>query len=115
MWSVVIRFLVCPLLPLQARERAWRIGQSQPVTIYRLITAGTIEEKIYHRQIYKNFLTNKVRTGRAGRQATQVGGSKGFEVKLTDLFIRKTGKHHGVATTSVVHLVLTGGVVKREP
>jgi DNA excision repair protein ERCC-6 len=30
---------------LQARERAWRIGQSQPVTIYRLITAGTIEEK----------------------------------------------------------------------
>mgnify|MGYP001807533251 CR=1 FL=1 len=44
----------------QARERAWRIGQSQPVTIYRLITAGTIEEKVYHRQIYKNFLTNKV-------------------------------------------------------
>ena len=46
---------------MQARERAWRIGQARPVTIYRLITSGTIEEKVYHRQIYKQFLTNKVR------------------------------------------------------
>lgn len=30
------------------------------MTIYRLITNGTIEEKIYHRQIYKQFLTNKI-------------------------------------------------------
>lgn len=44
----------------QARERAWRIGQKKDVTIYRLITSGTIEEKIYHRQIFKQYLTNKV-------------------------------------------------------
>lgn len=31
-------------------------------TRYRLVTAGTIEEKVYHRQIYKQHLTNKVRT-----------------------------------------------------
>ena len=30
------------------------------MTVYRLITAGTIEEKVYHRQIYKEFLTSKV-------------------------------------------------------
>jgi len=30
------------------------------VTIYRLITAGTIEEKIYQRQIFKTALSNKV-------------------------------------------------------
>jgi DNA excision repair protein ERCC-6 len=30
------------------------------VTVYRLITRGTIEEKVYHRQIYKHFLTNKI-------------------------------------------------------
>jgi hypothetical protein len=35
----------------QARERAWRIGQGRPVTIFRLITSGTIEEKVYHRQV----------------------------------------------------------------
>lgn len=38
-----------PSTDTQARERAWRIGQTKQVTIYRLITAGTIEEKIYHR------------------------------------------------------------------
>eukprot|EP00878_Enallax_costatus_P006983 GHUV01007317.1.p1 GENE.GHUV01007317.1~~GHUV01007317.1.p1 ORF type:complete len:897 (+),score=297.88 GHUV01007317.1:405-2693(+) len=49
-----------PSTDTQARERAWRIGQGRPVTIYRLITSGTIEEKVYHRQIYKSYLTNKV-------------------------------------------------------
>uniref|UniRef100_A0A7N0U8W1 Uncharacterized protein n=1 Tax=Kalanchoe fedtschenkoi TaxID=63787 RepID=A0A7N0U8W1_KALFE len=49
-----------PSTDMQARERAWRIGQKKDVTIYRLITRGTIEEKVYHRQIYKHFLTNKI-------------------------------------------------------
>ncbi|XP_076626769.1 uncharacterized protein LOC143344522 [Colletes latitarsis] len=49
-----------PATDAQARERAWRIGQNKSVTIYRLITAGTIEEKIYHRQIFKLLLSNKV-------------------------------------------------------
>ncbi|PRQ25810.1 putative DNA helicase chromatin remodeling SNF2 family [Rosa chinensis] len=49
-----------PSTDMQARERAWRIGQKRDVTIYRLITRGTIEEKVYHRQIYKHFLTNKI-------------------------------------------------------
>lgn len=35
-----------PATDTQARERAWRIGQTQDVTIYRLITVGTIEEKV---------------------------------------------------------------------
>ncbi|XP_048472275.1 DNA excision repair protein ERCC-6 isoform X2 [Rhincodon typus] len=49
-----------PSTDTQARERAWRIGQKKQVTIYRLLTAGSIEEKIYHRQIFKQFLTNRV-------------------------------------------------------
>ena len=49
-----------PSTDMQARERAWRIGQRREVTVYRLITSGTIEEKVYHRQIYKQFLTEKV-------------------------------------------------------
>lgn len=49
-----------PSTDMQARERAWRLGQRKDVTIYRLMTSGTIEEKIYHRQIYKQFLTNKI-------------------------------------------------------
>ncbi|CBI37137.3 unnamed protein product, partial [Vitis vinifera] len=49
-----------PSTDMQARERAWRIGQTRDVTVYRLITRGTIEEKVYQRQIYKHFLTNKI-------------------------------------------------------
>jgi DNA excision repair protein ERCC-6 len=49
-----------PSTDIQARERAWRLGQTRAVTVYRLITRGTIEEKIYHRQIFKQYLTNKV-------------------------------------------------------
>ncbi|KAJ5747953.1 uncharacterized protein N7511_009649 [Penicillium nucicola] len=49
-----------PSTDLQARERAWRLGQKRDVTIFRLMTKGTIEEKIYHRQIFKQFLTNKI-------------------------------------------------------
>lgn len=49
-----------PSTDIQARERAWRLGQKKDVTIYRLMTKGTIEEKIYQRQIFKQFLSNKV-------------------------------------------------------
>lgn len=49
-----------PSTDVQARERAWRLGQKKEVLIYRLMIAGSIEEKIYHRQIFKQFLTNKI-------------------------------------------------------
>lgn len=51
-----------PSTDLQARERAWRLGQTRPVTIYRLLAAGTIEEKIYQRQLWKQHLTSRVLT-----------------------------------------------------
>lgn len=35
-----------PATDMQARERAWRIGQKKNVTVYRLLSAGTIEEKV---------------------------------------------------------------------
>lgn len=44
----------------QALERAWRIGQKKDVAVYRLITVGTIEEKMYKKQIFKQFLSNKI-------------------------------------------------------
>jgi len=49
-----------PQTDIQARERAWRLGQKRAVTIYRLVTTGTIEEKIYQRQIFKTAISNRV-------------------------------------------------------
>lgn len=41
-----------PAVEDQASDRAYRIGQTRPVTIYRLIAAQTIEEKII--QLHQN-------------------------------------------------------------
>ncbi|CAJ1353777.1 unnamed protein product [Effrenium voratum] len=49
-----------PMTDVQARERAWRIGQEREVSVYRLVLTGTVEEKIYHRQVYKHFLAQKI-------------------------------------------------------
>lgn len=62
-----------PSTDVQARERAWRLGQKKEVSIYRLMTAGTIEEKIYHRQVFKQFLTDKVLKDPKLRQSFSVG------------------------------------------
>ncbi|KAK9909741.1 hypothetical protein WJX75_006802 [Coccomyxa subellipsoidea] len=45
-----------PSMDNQAVDRAFRIGQSRDVVVYRLITCGTVEEKIYCKQVYKGGL-----------------------------------------------------------
>ncbi|KAK8020430.1 SNF2 superfamily RAD26-like protein [Apiospora arundinis] len=47
-----------PSYDLQAQDRAYRIGQIRDVDVYRLISAGTIEEITYARQIYKQQQAN---------------------------------------------------------
>jgi hypothetical protein len=42
-----------PANDLQAMDRAFRIGQLRDVEVYRLLAAGSIEELIYKRQLYK--------------------------------------------------------------
>ena len=42
-----------PAADAQAMSRIWRDGQTNDVYIYRLITAGTVEEKIFQRQMSK--------------------------------------------------------------
>ncbi|KAI9845572.1 MAG: hypothetical protein M1837_004669 [Sclerophora amabilis] len=47
-----------PSLDLQAQDRAYRIGQVRDVEVFRLVSAGTIEEIVYARQIYKQQQAN---------------------------------------------------------
>jgi len=47
-----------PSFDLQAQDRAYRIGQVRDVDVFRLISAGTIEEIVYARQIYKQQQAN---------------------------------------------------------
>ncbi|KAG2410642.1 Protein CHROMATIN REMODELING-like protein [Vigna angularis] len=59
-WSVAIfsasSFINVVSMDNQSVDRAYRIGQKKDVIVYRLMTCGTVEEKIYRKQVYKGGL-----------------------------------------------------------
>ncbi|KAI8053333.1 P-loop containing nucleoside triphosphate hydrolase protein [Syncephalis plumigaleata] len=52
-----------PTVDQQAMDRAHRLGQTRQVTVYRLITAGTIEERILNRAKQKDEIQKVVIAG----------------------------------------------------
>ncbi|KAG6408545.1 hypothetical protein SASPL_131558 [Salvia splendens] len=48
--------VVDPALEPKSVDRAYRIGQKKDVIVYRLMTCGTVEEKIYRKQVFKGGL-----------------------------------------------------------
>ncbi|KIM55938.1 hypothetical protein SCLCIDRAFT_1220776 [Scleroderma citrinum Foug A] len=59
-----------PMKDLQAMDRAHRIGQKKVVNVYRLITKGTLEEKIMGLQRFKLNIANSVVTQQNSGLAT---------------------------------------------
>ena len=57
-----------PALDAQAQDRAYRIGQRKDVTVFRLVSTGSVEEMKYIRQLYKNQVNNVTLTGKAERR-----------------------------------------------
>ena len=58
-----------PAVEAQAIGRAHRMGQEQKVEVYRLITKGTIEEKIQELQEQKKHLVSQVLDGTESRSS----------------------------------------------
>jgi superfamily II DNA or RNA helicase len=54
-----------PANDLQAMARVWRPGQNKKVYLYRTLATGTIEEKIFQRQVAKLSLADSVVAGDA--------------------------------------------------
>jgi len=52
-----------PAIEDQASDRAYRIGQTRPVTIYRLVAENTIEEKIIQLHSTKRDLAESLLNG----------------------------------------------------
>ena len=69
-----------PAVEQQATDRAHRIGQDRPVSVYRLVAAGPIEEKILQLKEKKRELVTSVLTEDSG------GAKKLTRQDLEDLF-----------------------------
>lgn len=73
-----------PAHDLQAMDRAFRFGQTRDVSVYRLLGAGSVEELIYARQIYKQ---QQMEIGyNASIQTRYFEGIQGDNTKQGELF-----------------------------
>ena len=68
-----------PQIDLQAMDRAHRIGQKKPVSVFRFITENTIEEKMIEKQALKLKLDSVII--QKGRAATKNSGFSKDELK----------------------------------
>ncbi|KAL3632298.1 Swi5 complex subunit Swi2 [Castilleja foliolosa] len=57
-----------PAQDLQAQDRSFRYGQKRHVTVFRLLAAGSLEELVYSRQVYKQQLSNIAVAGKMERR-----------------------------------------------
>ncbi|GLU06402.1 hypothetical protein SLE2022_234420 [Rubroshorea leprosula] len=53
-----------PSQDLQAQDRSFRFGQKRHVVVFRLLAAGSLEELVYSRQVYKQQLSNIAVSGK---------------------------------------------------
>jgi len=60
-----------PAEDAQAVDRCYRIGQEKPVTVYRFISAGTVEEKIYEKQVHKDGIRRVILGSGGGSSSTE--------------------------------------------
>ncbi|XP_028832703.1 DNA excision repair protein ERCC-6-like 2 [Denticeps clupeoides] len=79
-----------PASDLQAIDRVYRIGQCRDVSVFRLISLGTVEEVMYLRQVYKQQLQSSVvgqENARRYFEAVQgTGGQAGELFGIRNLF-----------------------------
>merc|ERR1712217_49580 len=69
----------------QAMARIWRDGQKKPCFIYRFFTTGTIDEKVYQRQICKDGLSTMMVTETGEADASEMRESLAADL-VKDLF-----------------------------
>ncbi len=65
-----------PAVEKQATDRAHRIGQKKAVFVYKLVTEGTVEEKIIEMQKRKQALADAVYSGKGGKKANAISSKE---------------------------------------
>ncbi|ORX88611.1 hypothetical protein K493DRAFT_341174 [Basidiobolus meristosporus CBS 931.73] len=88
-----------PTVDQQAMDRAHRLGQTKQVTVYRLITKGTIEEKILIRAKQKDEIQKVVISGGEFKQNVDFKAKEIVSLLLDDDEIEKSLKEQKNKTT----------------
>ena len=76
-----------PTVDQQAMDRAHRLGQTKQVTVYRLVTRGTIEETILQRAQQKSDIHKMVITGQAVGASSDVVLNQALSTGSGDLVV----------------------------
>jgi DNA helicase INO80 len=76
-----------PTVDQQAMDRAHRLGQTRQVTVYRLITRGSIEERILQRAKQKDEIQKVVIAGGEFRQIPNAGNSAARSKEIMSLLL----------------------------
>ncbi|KAG8980418.1 helicase [Tulasnella sp. 425] len=79
-----------PAHDLQAMARIHRDGQKRPVFIYRLVTAGSIDEKIFQRQVTKIGLSDSLMATQTAEASDKASKDDFTPSQLKDLFTVNT-------------------------
>ncbi|KAF8969946.1 SNF2 superfamily chromatin remodeling protein [Flammula alnicola] len=96
-----------PMKDLQAMDRAHRIGQKRVVNVYRLITKGTLEEKIMGLQRFKLNIANSIVT-------QQNSGLASMDTDLVlDLFRRTNEEEDAIAAAKAKAKEQSGSVSQK--
>uniref|UniRef100_A0AAY5L448 Excision repair cross-complementation group 6-like 2 n=1 Tax=Esox lucius TaxID=8010 RepID=A0AAY5L448_ESOLU len=103
-----------PANDLQAIDRAYRIGQCRDVTVFRLISLGTVEEVIYLRQVYKQQLQCTVVGNESARRYFEA--VQGADCQKGELFgIQNLFRLQTQGTCLTRKILETGKVSTKDP
>ena len=82
--------------------RVWRLGQTKEVSMYRLLSTGTLEESIFQRQIFKGALYDLIHDSNEGDScsATPTITNSSISRHEQRKGARKGGGSDGAATTA---------------
>ncbi|KPA81169.1 putative transcription activatorDNA-dependent ATPase [Leptomonas pyrrhocoris] len=105
-----------PQMDLQAQDRAHRIGQRRSVRVYRFVTDGTVEEKIYRRALKKLYLDAVVvQQGRLQSKTTNQASKEELlsMIKFGAAEIFKT-RHEDVTEADIDRLLDEGEAISNQ-
>ena len=97
-----------PSMDVQAMARVYRQGQTRPVVIWRLFGAGTVEERMYMRQLFKSELNAALADGGDEGAPSTEGSAAELRQSFGSAELRQLFEYDGSNGCLTLHELLRG-------